>query len=469
MTRRRFAPAVAAIIWLATIEAVVPAAAFGQAPPLTLREAITEALNRNRTIVAARAGIDQAQQSLRLADDAFGLKLLPNMSGALGRTTLSNQAYGLNMSQKFVGGTQISGGLSAASYRNQLGNYFYSDTTLQVTQPLLRGFGTVTRRSLFDAEGRAGDSRRQLALAEQQVAQDVAAAYYAVVVQNQTVAVAKTAIERAVNLRDASRARLATGRVTQLDVLRAEQLVAQAEAQILDVEGALADARERLTILIGRPIDGEFTVVDAIPTDVEAVTSEVAIASALSRRAELAVARGTIDEADRAVQAARNQLRPQVDVGVAVTRQETAPDLSSAFGTNGFRGAMLATVSMPIDRTVDDVGLQTALIERSRRQQELESIRDRITQEARQAVRRQVRAQRAVELARASVGLAERELEIATFRFQRGLSNSLEVVSAQGTLRGVQSQEVAARAEIALARIALRAAMGVLDPRQDIE
>jgi outer membrane protein TolC len=80
-----------------------------------------------------------------------------------------------------------------------------------------------------------------------------------------------------------------------------------------------------------------------------------------------------------------------------------------------------------------------------------------------------VRARRAVELAAASVDLAERELEIASFRFQRGLSNSLEVVSAQATLRAAQSQEVASRAEVALARVALRAAMGVLDPRQDIQ
>ena len=195
---------------------------------LSLGGAVAEALDHSPAIVNARSTIDQANLSLRVASSAFNFKVLPSLLGSFGQATLSNQTYGVNVSQKFIGGTQITGDVTATSYRNQLGTYYNSDTTLQLTQPLLRAFGSsVTRRPLFDAESRVADASRQLALAEQQVGLDVAAAYYAIVVQTRLVEVAKTALERAGNLRDASLARLATGAVSQLDTVRAEQLTGQ--------------------------------------------------------------------------------------------------------------------------------------------------------------------------------------------------------------------------------------------------
>lgn len=440
-----------------------------QAGVLSLHDAVGEALDRSPAIVNAHSAVDQANLSRRLASSSFDVKVLPSMLGSFGQTNLSNQMYGLNVSQKLVSGTQIIGDLTATSYRNQLGSYYNSDATLQVSQPILRGFGSsVTRGPLFDADWRVTNANRQLALTEQQVALDVASAFYAMVVQSRMVDVAKDALERAGNLRDASVARLATGRVSQLDVLRAQQLAGQAEGQLLDAEGALADARERLAVLIGRRIADDFLVEQEIPGDSESLDVEQAVTLALVRRPELRMAGDAIADSDRSILAARNQLRPQVDVSLALTRQQTANGLGSAFGFDDFRVATFATISAPLDRTADDVTLQNALLERARRQRDLEALRDRVTLEARQSARRQERGLRSLALARSAVDLAEKEVEVATSRFQLGLSNNLDLVNAQGAFHSAQGQEIAARAEVALARLALRAATGLLDPRQDI-
>jgi outer membrane protein TolC len=436
---------------------------------LSLSAAVAEALDHAPAIRNARSNIEQANLSVRLASSAFDFKVLPSMLGSFGQSTLSNQTYGVNLSQKFNGGTQITGDVSATSFRNQLGTYYNSDTTFQLTQPLLRGFGSVTKRPLFDAESRVTDASRQLALTEQQVALDVASAYYAIVVQARLVQVARAALERAGNLREASLARLATGRVSQLDALRAEQLKGQAEAQRLDAEGALADAHDRLAILIGRRVTEDFSVDEEIPVDVEPLDADQAVTLAMERRPELRTALSSIAESERSILAARSQLRPQVDVSLALTRQRTVNQVSSAFGLSDFRVATLAAVNAPVDRTADAVALQNALIERAQRQRDLEALRDRAALEARQSWRRQERALRSLALARSSVELAEKEMEVATSRFQLGLSNNLDLVNAQGTLRGAEGQEIVARAEVALARLAARAATGVLDPRLDIK
>ena len=148
---------------------------------------------------------------------------------------------------------------------------------------------------------------------------------------------------------------------------------------------------------------------EEIPVDAEPLDAEQAVKLALDRRPELRTAISSISESERSILAARSQLRPQVDVGVAVTRQQTVNQLGSAFGLNDFRVATLATINAPIDRTVEAVALQTALIERAQRQRDLEALRDRVTLEARQSARRQERALRSLTLARSSVELAEKK------------------------------------------------------------
>src|SRR5438874_2367187 len=91
------------------------------------------------------------------------------------------------------------------------------DEALKKNERLLGGLGrTVARRSLTSAEVRREDASIQQALAEQQVAIDVTAAYYRVVSQKAFVNVARQSLERARKLRDASEAKLDAGLVSQL-------------------------------------------------------------------------------------------------------------------------------------------------------------------------------------------------------------------------------------------------------------
>jgi len=449
----------------------LPQAQSNQSPGtlVTLHDAVTLALAKSPIVLNAQNAREQAALSMRLADSAFSFKVLPSALGSFGQNNLSNQNYGVSVSQKLQGGTELRGNVGATSLRNQLGTYYNSDTTFEVRQPLLRGFGrSVTALPLFDAQWRTLDANWQLGLAEQQIALEVATTYYAIVVQTRLLGVAETALARANGLRDASIARLATGRVSQLDVLRAQQLASQSEAQVVDAQGSLADAQDRLSVLIGQRPGTPFTVSDTVPEDVEDLDLDQAGSLAFEHRTEVRSAQAASDESLRTIAAAKNQLRPQVDLNLAVTRQETSDSLRFAFGLDQFHAATFAAVSMPLNRTVEEVGLQNAVIERSRRERDVSAWRDRVAQEARQAVRRQQRAVKSLALARTSLDLAQREVEVATLRFQRGLSNNLDLVSAQATLRGAESQEVAARAEVALARLGVRAATGVLDPRRDI-
>ena len=227
---------------------------------LTLSEAVGQALLENQRTLGARDAVSQAQSGLAVARSTFLPQVVPHLFRIFGQSDVINQTYGISLSQKFTTGTELKAVSGATGNRNQLGNFYNTDTTFLVTQPLLRGFGSVTRQPLTSARSQVDETRRRQVLTEQQVALDVASAYYAIVSGEKVVGITRAAVERASRLEAQATAKLKTGRVSQLDVLRATQLVGQAELQRLDTEAALDDAMDRLRVLIGKSLDYEFSV-----------------------------------------------------------------------------------------------------------------------------------------------------------------------------------------------------------------
>jgi len=452
------------------------AAALAQpAPMLTLQQAVLEALERNERLLDQHDVTEQAALGVRLARNTFQPKVTPNVLGSFGQTNINSQNYRLDVTQKFASGTEIrfAAGTATAQIPSAVGDpqadirFYNADTTFSLTQPLLRGFGPgVARRALSSAELRRADAGRQQALTEQQVALDVAASYYRIVAQLTLVEAARQSVDRVRRLRQASEARLDAGLVSQLDVLRAQQLVTQAEIQLFDAEAAADDARDRLRFLVGRDTDVPFGVAaDIARPTAEPIDVDEAVARALANRLDLKSLIATSADADRQLSFARNQLLPQVDVNVAYTRRQTADGFIHSFGLDRFQLATFFTVAMPVDRTPQLVEYQNALIERDRRTREIATFRRRIADDVRRAVRDRDRLLRGLAAAELSIDIARKEVDVAQLRYERGLSNNLDVVTAEGNLLAAESRRIQVLADSALAALRLSAIVGTLNPR----
>ena len=225
------------------VVATATALAAQDRQPLTLGDAVSEALAKNERLLNQHDVTEQADLGMRLARDAFRLKVVPNVQGSFGETDINSQTYRVDVSQRFTTGTELRAAVGTATAQipaapGAVGDdiHFYNaDSTFTLTQPLLRGFGSrVARRPLDAAEMRRADATRQQVVSEQQVAVDVASAFYRIVAQQSLVRVAQQSLERSRRLRDASEAKLGAGLVSQLDVLREQQLDAQVELQLFD-------------------------------------------------------------------------------------------------------------------------------------------------------------------------------------------------------------------------------------------
>ena len=173
-------------------------------------------------------------------------------------------------------------------------------------------------------------------------------------------------------------------------------------------------------------------------------------------------------DADHQLRFTRNQLLPQVDVNLALTRRLPADTFAQSFGLDSYRFATFFTVAMPVDRTTQQVAFQTALLDRDRRDRELTTLQRQITSDVRRAVREHERLLRAMLAADTSIEIGRREVAVAQFRYERGLSNNLDVVTAESNLLAAESRRIQALADAAVARLRLRAMIGLFNPRTDL-
>jgi outer membrane protein TolC len=220
---------------------------------------------------------------------------------------------------------------------------------------------------------------------------------------------------------------------------------------------------------MGREARERFAVEHTIPAPEQTpMDVDRAIAVALANRLDLRGLAESSADADRQVRYTRNQLLPQLDVNLALTRRETSTSLSRSFGLDGYQFATFFTIAMPVDRTAQIVDYQYSLIDRDRRRREIGTLERQISDDVRRAVRERDRLLRAVLAAETSVDIGRREVDVAQLRYERGLSNNLDVVTAESALLAAESRRIQALADAAVVRVRLRALVGVLNPRTDI-
>ena len=175
---------------------------------------------------------------------------------------------------------------------------------------------------------------------------------------------------------------------------------------------------------MGRPSDQPFEVQVDIPRPERSrSTWSNAIGIALANRLDLKSRVAASIDADNQVRFSKNQLLPQVDVNLALTRRETSNTFRGSFGLDGYQFATFFTIAMPVDRTTQQVDYQSAILDRDRRKREIATLERQIADDvkaggararshgARRARRRDQRRDRAPRARGRAAPVRERPVE----------------------------------------------------------
>jgi len=231
--------------------------------------------------------------------------------------------------QYFSSGTQFQAGMtnnrtsSNFGFFNLYNPYLQSALTLTITQPLLRGFGTLPNtRLIIEAKRTVKVGLSQL---EQQViatTTQVSNDYWELVYARENVKVEEAALGVSQRLFDENSRRLEIGTLSSLDVLTAQsQLASDKQALVQAQSVQLQDETTLLNDITMNPLDGPLLRAEIIPATPistpdagENIQIVDAVKEAWQKRPELKQAALILENAGTDVKATKNELLPSVNI-----------------------------------------------------------------------------------------------------------------------------------------------------------
>ena len=363
-------------------------------------------------------------------------------------------------------------------------------TSVTITQPLLRGFGSkVNLRYLHIANLNRNVSRL---LFEQQVLETVygiSRLYFDLVSLGENVAVKEEALRAAQKLHDDDASQVDQGTLAPIELTRATALVSASQFDLIQAQGLYrqqeAILRNQL-IRTGSPVfAAQFS--EIVPTDkivvppaLDAIPVTELIQSGLAHRPDLAQSQLQIKTGQLSVAASRSQALPQLNV---YANAQTRGASEQAYEPLGSAGTGLPSTPQNLElgglkvSTIYQAGIQLTLPMRNR-VAESDAARDAIqlrqtearTEKLADTIRQDVEnAQIALETAFAayqaavtSRGYQEQLLGAERDKLEFGQSTNLLVVQNEVYLAQARSTEIAARSNYIKARIELDRATGAL-------
>lgn len=403
------------------------ALAQSSAPPLTLHDAASIALEKNPLRKAALADTKAASAGVREAQSL----LMPHV-------TFSEQAARGN-DPVYVFGSKL---------RQQ--RFTSDDFSLnKLNTPL--PYGNFTTRfggtwNLFDsfASWRGVDrakemnvaAGRQLERTEQEILFRVVQSYYGVLLAAKQLEVAEQSEKTAKSIADRSQARYDAGLVVESDLLSAKVRLAGRDQDLIRSRNNLELARAQLNVAMGVSVDALYQIGDALTEQNLTASSLLELEQqALATRPDLKRI-----EAQQSVQ----------ELSVAIAKSSFGPRLSAfagwemdnpTFVAGGGGNNWLGGIELQID--LFQGGAKRAAL--SREHANLEKVQA-LKQEASVAVRLEVRqayydqdaSRRQAEVARTAIAQAQENLRIDQDRYDGGLLTITDLLSAEEGARRTQ-------------------------------
>ncbi len=263
---------------------------------------------------------------------------------------------------------------------------------------------------------------------------------------------AQALYNQAVDLRTA-------GVIAGIEVVRAQVELQTEQQRLLAFRNDFAQQKLSLSRAIGIPLGQELTLTDHMPTQTTAVSNmDTALLAARNNRADMKRADALVTAAQQAVDSARSERLPTLDVNADYGAIGPAPDRSH--GTYSISGE----IKIPIfNGTHEKSDREVAAARLEQRRLEAEDLKGRIEMDVRSAFLELQSSSEQVRVAQSSLDLAHRQLDLAQDRFQAGVTGNLEVVQAQEAVALADESVISGLYSLNVAKAMLARAEGIAE------
>jgi outer membrane protein TolC len=284
-----------------------------------------------------------------------------------------------------------------------------------------------------------------------QVAVNYISAQYAAV----KVATAETRVTTSEALETLARDQKSAGVADGLDLLRAQVQLANDRQNLLASRNSAQQTMLALARSTGIDLATPLVLTDTLAfRKLEAPLVEQAVRDALECRPDYRSLFSQRESLEEQLKSTRSRYLPKVVV--SANYGESGRELGGLEASGVIQGAMLFTL-FDFDRNGERLELESRL---KRINQQIDDRRRGVEQDIRESLLNLNSAADQVAVAASGVDLSERELQFARDRFKNGVSNNIEVVTAQDSMARALDNHTNALAMHAVAKMALAEALG---------
>lgn len=333
-----------------TLVGLWSASAWGDPLPLTLRQALATAIEKNLELKTEVYNPAAAEAELRRTRGIYDPRLTfdaryddsANFAFASedgSRVSSGGETFSFTpgISRLVPTGGTVGVELGNTWSRRDFGSsstlldeYWQSDLLLTYTQPLLRNFGReATELNITVARHEKDASLETLRAKVIEVATRVYTEYFRLHTLREDVAARRSSLEVARRVLQDTEGRVKAGVLPRMEILNAEFGLSTRERELIEAQRALADQSDVLRRLLQLGPGEEIVPVDPPSREEPSIDEANAVARALSLRPEIAAQRARLRTAEAQTRVARNRTLPDlaVDVSAGLSgRDETYGD-----------------------------------------------------------------------------------------------------------------------------------------------
>lgn len=459
---------------------------------LTLKEAIQLAVEKNLDVHAelynpasAEADIHRSRgiynPLLTLYGDYQDSNILQSNSFVSG-VSVSRQrteTYNAGVSQLIPSGATVAAEFNNSWNHNNsqtpgiINNYFQSDVTLKLTQPLLKNFGKETTElninvARFNKEGALEQFKTKLL----DIISQVKSQYHQLYSLREDLEAKKTSLSLAETILNNTRAQVKAGVLPAMEILNAEFGVATQQKNLIDAERALKDQVDALRLLLQLN-----DVTDIIPADTPfrdnyAVDEAEAIRHALASRPDLRQQRVTLRTSELLSRVARNLTRPELDFTASAAFTGLADTYNRDLERVGsgqypvWIAALQLTYPIGNDAAKNDYIKSKLKVDQTRTQ--VRSLEETISKDVRTAVRAVRSGYLQLDVTARGRAYAEEVLQAYIKKQKVGLATTKDVLDVLNNLVTAKANEIQAVTDFNNAIVTLWKTTGELLEREGI-
>jgi outer membrane protein TolC len=173
--------------------------------------------------------------------------------------------------------------------------------------------------------------------------------------------------------------------------------------------------------------------------------------------------RDRIQDSRRSLSISKQNLLPVLDLNLRYEQRGIGESFYSSLDFQDSALNVFLSTSYALDRSSENASFALSQIDVDARRRSLRLVEYNVANEVRAAARNVERIGKSILLQERNIDFAEKQLRLATLRYQRGLASNFDIIDAENNLIQARSNYVSLLADYHVSQMRLKRVTGTLD------